>query len=441
MARPKLTVPVDLDWCNNVLVPIPIALIPHVGGLLEILEYAASWVAGQSEAGYQIAIELQRRLIMSECENTIAAAIDNLRECVCQWVAQSAMSLPAGPGTPDGWTDYDDDPSTVQYLSGDPPSGFETWDAWLSYKCKASQYVADLGYRWTNQLHNVYVAFGTMTWGLFVGILTLLGVTAPVGVALAACGALAVGGLGVYLQAQRDWLLEHRREIVCAIFYDTTAEQARQALRDVFDDHWTLDLGDRGVVELIYCYQTLNKVFDGGFTVDQLSEYDDDYCDTCTYPEGSLCDDPITVSRYTGTFTVWGDYAVFGLGPGWPDCPLGTQTLTSADIPNTEYTGLYDIHGAMSCRSGFGPGNTVGYLTLQGFDTTVPGWITLLGLTFTTTESPMVETTIENDAADVDFDNITTMRITANNQAASCKEDPGPGYVLEGFCFTLTPAV
>jgi hypothetical protein len=83
----------------------------------------------------------------------------------------------------------------------------------------------------------------------------------------------------------------------------------------------------------------------------------------------------------------------------------------------------------------------VGYLTLQGFDTTVPGWITLLGLTFTTTESPMVETVIQNDAVDVDFDNITTMRITANNQAASCKEDPGPGYVLEGFCFTITPAV
>lgn len=408
-----------------------------LGGLLEYLEWPASWVVDDQEDGFQLALELERRLIMSECENPIATALDGIRECLCL-LARGGIGLPPdGTGVPDGWSMYDENPSAVEYNVGDPPSGFATWDDWLAYHCKAAQYLADVSYRLVSQTHNLLVTFGTVTWGAMVGILVALGISAPIGILMAAVAALAVGGITIYLDAQKDWLLEHRKEIVCAVFSANTAQQARANLKALFDAQWTLAQGDRYLVELCYWYTTMNKAYDGGFTEAQLNEYDDEYCSSCEAPPGLLCDVPLSVEQYSGTFTPWGDFAAFGVGPGWPDCPLGTQTLAGADIPNEYSDNTYDVTGTVYGRSGFDVGSTVGYVTLRGYKPLTEEWETVCAVTFTTTEGPMVATIVENTAAGIDMTVYSLLRVEANNQPASCKEDPGPGFVLEGFCFTF----
>lgn len=440
MPRPKLTIPVDLDWCDNVLFRVPIKLIPMVGGLLEYLEWPASWVEPDREGGFQIALELERRLIMSECENPIATALQAIASCLCL-MARGGLGLPEGEiATPTKWPDYDETPSTVVYNVGDPPVGVPTWAAWLLQLCQGAQWLVDSAFRLVSQVHTMLITMGTVTWGAMVGILVALGISAPVGILAAAVSALAVGALTVYLDAQKNWLQEHRNELICAIYTATTAQEARDNINAVFNEHWTALEGDRYIVELCFYFVNINMLFNAAVPPEYRNEYEGTYCEDCQSVPGLLCDPVLSTSQYSGTFTPYGDFAAMGVGPGWPDCPLGTQTIQGADLPNEFNDGTYDVSGVMYCRSGFGPGATVGYLTLLGYNTGTSTWETICPLTFTTDGPAMSDQEMTNIVTDIDMTVYSSLRVTGNNQPASCREDPGPGYVLEGFCFVFTPS-
>lgn len=442
MPRPKLTIPEDLDMCANVLFRVPIKLIPAVGGLLELLEWKASWIPEDQEQGEQIALELERRLIMSECENPIADQIAELVACLCALASGIAAGTPTTyPPANTSFPDYDAVPSVVYEDVGDPPH-YATWDEWREYKCMAAQWIADRALKTVELAQSLILTWGNLAFATFSVGLIALGVTLPMGVLLAIIQAIAAGTALIVYDLQKAWLSTHWGDIVCAIYSAPNVIQARANLQQLIAVEWSPALGSSILVEIILYNTMLNLAFDVDLKDSDLLPYDPDLCDTCTPPViGVLCDNPVTPARYSGTFLTWGSTMVMGYGPGWPDCPLGTQTFVGPEFENT-LTGMYLIHGELWARSGFGPAATVGYCSLEGYHTGTLTWNVIGPLTFTTTEAAMVLTHIEyTDPAGVDLTNYSMFRVGGNNQPASCKDDPGPGYQLEGFCFTLEEIV
>lgn len=238
MPRPRLELP-DIDWCDNVLFRVPIALVPIVGGLLEYLEWPASWVLDSQQSGYQAAVRLQERLIVGECEETIYEGLQDIAEalqCICGRLA----GLPQG----EVGNQYsriidaaESDGGIVLYHYGaySPVVDEErcavanlTWA--MAYQC-LTQYLMPIQDAALDAL--LPAALGALGFAL----------AGPPGILLAALSAVVGAYVDVWAEGQQqavaNSLFSHRDELVCAVYtglgigYDAAHQNVLAILADI----------------------------------------------------------------------------------------------------------------------------------------------------------------------------------------------------------------
>lgn len=159
-----------------------------------------------------------------------------------------------------------------------PPDGFDTWEEYQVYKCKAANAIADsligtignmasipgvVSGMAAGLLYLVVSAafFGTGASSVAVGLLALgLGSAAGIAIAITALVAIAVAGIGglAYFSTLSSVLQGQKSDIVCELYSASSVEEARSALLSRVDDAIA---GIEGITEFIS--DKLNEVVAG----------------------------------------------------------------------------------------------------------------------------------------------------------------------------------
>jgi len=415
---------------------VPQALIPIVGGLFEYLEWSASWVESDLDDGRQIALLLQERLIMSECEGTLASELALLRECICRWVGLVEGGTSGYiPSAPPGWPEYDDTPVTIEEDVGPPPEGFDTWDEWRAYRCQAAQWWFTKTAQWIEQLHNVENTGQFITVGIATTILIALGITLPFAILVGVLGSIAIGITAAQLLAQRQWLDDNRDELICAIVTAGTVVQARNNLSAYIAAEWSALMGGSMLVELMLNYTWLNRVFESTMNSEDLSDYDPDACEDCGEVPGFICQSPVVPAGWYGDFLP-GDGVISVGGGTWPDC---TYPNAYSAILDQTLTGQHDIAMDATWYSGYGYGATCGNINLYGYRPDTQVWTLLCQYTAVTTDDAMTYYQLHhNPFGTVDLTPFTRYQIAITYQPGACRSAPALALNVTDVCFTLT---
>jgi len=443
MPQPKRKIPETLDWCDCVLFPVPIALIPIVGGCLSPLEWSASWEQGSADDGYQIAVELQRRLIMSECENSIAEAIDALVSCVCRLAdtVQTSSGIPT-IAPPAGWPEYEESATVNVVGVGDPPGEFSTWEQWEYFRCQAVQFSLDSANSLCVVVQDAVAGGSVIGWTLLFAALLALGVIAPLVAVLAVVALLVTRAMAIDWQAQRDWLTDNAQNLLCAILTAESALEARMNVDAVFNSSWDDEtLGPPDLVRLVYGQTMLNRIFDGTLELPPSTVYNPENCENCDPdPEGTVCFMPVDPDAFYGDFytgsNVNGVFMGFG-GGAFPDCTYPSAHSRQDYIAT--FPGDYQIHASWSWFSGYGTDATCGTLSCEGYNAVTDEWQLLHSLTAVTRN---VAGTVYGDSvlsSVIDLTDFSRFRVSIAYQPGACRSEPDLALNVHHFCFEFIP--
>lgn len=440
MPRPKLSVPAAYDPCDNVWMRMPRALIPMVGGLFALLEWRASWQPEDYDDGYQIAMLLQGRLAMSECESSILEALDAIRVCVCQTasVVDGLAGSPAIPA-PDGWPNYDDGSIDLVVVDqGDPPAGFDTWDEWKAHRCQAIQWLVTSCIELVTWVQEALLLGQSVGWAALMATLLSLGLIVPVVAVVAVVALLVTRAMAFDWAAQQAWLEAHYLDLVCAVVNAADSLEAKANIDDVFSTWDTEDLGPADLARLAFSNWAINRLFDGSLELPESIVYNPENCQ-CLTSEDLICQQPINPDVWTGDVykgsNQFGDFLGFG-GGSWPDC-----TYPSAETVEWEDSidGTYRVLASVTWFSGYNYGATAGYVTLLGYDPSDQQYHTIHAVTCVTLN---VAGTIFNNTPlsdPIDLSPYTRFKLTANNQPGACRDDPYLAFNVLSACFTIDP--
>jgi hypothetical protein len=212
-----------------------------------------------------------------------------------------------------------------------PPEGFDDWEQFLDYKCRASNKIADDLVATTGNLGSLYGVVGaiqavllasflntSLLGGVIAGVMALgFSEFAAAGAIIAALVALilaSVGGL-VWFSTLAASMDDNKSDLICALYLASTVEAARAAWSqfvadriDAVDGDWASD----PVAGLIS--ETLSTVLNALNTVtvtnllfepnEEISVYEASYdCSGCIVPE--LC--PFVIDYGSGTILYGGE--------------------------------------------------------------------------------------------------------------------------------------
>lgn len=173
-----------------------------------------------------------------------------------------------GGGLPDGGTNTPQGPAPTPDPESDPPTGFDTWQEFYDYKCKAANWIVD-GILWwtdhissfsgTNSLVGVVAIVNMMLQAAivadtaaFIGVSIVAGLSGTWIALGAALVAFAIGGavawavFGDVSQAITD----NRSELVCAL-YNSEPGQSRTDFMSAFNDAIDGFTGQAAISEII----------------------------------------------------------------------------------------------------------------------------------------------------------------------------------------------
>jgi len=127
--------------------------------------------------------------------------------------------------------------------SGDPPDGFETWEEYRIYKCKAAHFITNAiisGFRGYARVDLVNAMIGGLSIWLGVALgplaeLTSWPILTSMMTMLAQMEALTSGGNILYLQLA-DYVNERKQEIICALYLSSSAADAVMVFTSIIDD-------------------------------------------------------------------------------------------------------------------------------------------------------------------------------------------------------------
>lgn len=247
-------------------------------------------VTDAQETGVQIWVRnlpLQESLMSCSDATNLSDAIRYLAD---KLYAKQCCGVIGGPTgivglTPGGNISYGDNPGLGQgEPEGDPPEGFETWEEYFAYKCKAAHHLADgiilsLRNLSTISLANLAV-LGTLI-GLSLGPFIVF---PPSAIPVAIAALVALGALTGVLYSVGGYLQEHREEFICALYNSETALAAQDALIEIIDEALAALVVTsaahpfvRTIALLLASTDTLNQLFDGSLVAD----YADADCSGC----------------------------------------------------------------------------------------------------------------------------------------------------------------
>jgi len=224
---------------------------------------------------------------MSGCPEivTLLEGILAATECACEKLTGLPLTgWPAG-GTVEGQPDYDDYQSPVIEDQGEPPGGWETWDAWRVQKCISAQKLID---DIIDRLGDMNTALGAGIVLNFAAVMAMMIVGAfvpPIVIVLAIAAVLAQLGLSALTTEGTLWLSDAKQDIVCAIFNAESTLDARTAVMDYIDEEWDVE-GSPAVIKYMLNWWALSHVFDGNMPgyEDWSGDYSAAYCTACTAP-------------------------------------------------------------------------------------------------------------------------------------------------------------
>ena len=184
-----------------------------------------------------------------------------------------------------------------------PPDGFETWEAYLGYKCRAAQQVFAfvLGFCRECQSLKLLVVTATIVGPLLAGWMGVWGAIAitPAGWIAAISSLVAIGLLESLafkgFELLGDYLLANKESIICALYLSGDAVEARAALAGYIEDgiqaiEWStigleaLGPAVAGMMGQVMAVATENGVVNILFELQADIAYPDAVCD-CAEPE------------------------------------------------------------------------------------------------------------------------------------------------------------
>lgn len=240
-----------------------------------------------------------------------------------------------------------------------PPTGFDTWDEYFTYKCKAANKIAD---DWIGTIDNLQTLGGvlgaisaialaaflntSLLGGLLVGVMALgfsAGTAAAIVIGLLV--ALVAGGVGLFayfadLSADME---TDKADLVCDLFFSKSPQAAKNIVLQYTSDKalgLTYDPGDddalfqataNGMADALFNEAVLNTLFE--YDSDNDAYVGDVDCDTCINQSDWVL---IPSGTYQGWTTASGTY-----GTGGIDQEGGQFTLNSSQITSGPFTGQH----------------------------------------------------------------------------------------------------
>lgn len=135
------------------------------------------------------------------------------------------------------------DPMTQPAAGGDPPAGFETWEAYRLQKCRGAHYVFDSMVRSFNMLNTLSGTLGTLATvtPMIMYYIAATSVVAPVvdviAIALAVIPFLVLCIGAAYSTASAVAYLETNKDsIICALYLSGSAQAAIEVAADAIED-------------------------------------------------------------------------------------------------------------------------------------------------------------------------------------------------------------
>jgi len=272
MPRQTLTFPEFLSG-NCVLLPVPIEIIPHLGGLLQRWEWKSQWVTEEDWAqGEQLAIDLQEALVDMDCTNQIVEALNRIEQALMSLNVCCAFSQ-----NPDLYWDSDSDSSIVRG-DGEPPAGFASWSEYDDYLCQAAQAYYDEVHARGDDIFDIIME------GAFVGIEALAVYLAPLSLPVTVL--LLIMGVIVDLggeEMQEQWnatMNDARQDVVCAIFNSLSVPEAKVRMEAAFATHTSLF--EPFFFMWFFSTRRINELFNGETT--GYESYSPAFCTACPEP-------------------------------------------------------------------------------------------------------------------------------------------------------------
>ena len=312
----------------------------------------------------------------------IATALNNIAAqlaCICQGMGTASVQTQPQDDGYSGQQQYDDYISDVEEDVGGVPGGFPSWAAWKIAKCKGAQRLIDDIISATTDIGMRLTSGILITFTLLNGLLLLTVITAPISMVLQlAITMVAIAANYVYEEVT-GWLITHKQSLVCEIYLSETTSEAHQRITAYINDHWSVASSNEPTKQM-FNWQTLSSIFDGTMRdyTDWEGDYSETYCTTCVALEEDV--------EFTWT---------------WPPCP-GAHFQDGGVCENSRLCFNGDVADAhqqhivtagtwnqvtLECRfrSKFGAAWTVGWLSVERWDTGLDDWVQEAALPCNTT--------------------------------------------------------
>jgi hypothetical protein len=271
-----------------------------------------------------------------------------IRQSVDTISATNGCCSPTGENAPPVAPDLGDPGSE------DPPEDWETWTEYWTYKCRAANRIADDWIATLNGLATLSgvagaigaIALGlllntSLLGGLVVGLIAIgFSAAAAAAIAITALIAIILGGVGLlaYFAQIGSEMEANKEDLVCALFYATSPENANQIVVDFTADiaaDLDYDPGDDDALFQAQATVLVDAIFNPALTnlLFELDEDTDGYegtvdCDDCSL--GLLIETSGTVDTGRAIY----DAAVSG---GMVDY----TTHWTHEGPNNQWNGMY----------------------------------------------------------------------------------------------------
>lgn len=254
-------------------------------------------------------------------------------------------------------------PAEPDQQYGTPPAGFDTWAEYLTYKCQAAYAVFDAVHNLFGALAILPIAQATVTViGTVLGgyiAATAFGAVAfpPAGILAIAAAAVVIGALDglAYAQARtiQDYLIDHKAEIICALYTSGSAADAINAIGDFLEDaiqavEWSTLFGPTVGPELAAAFGTIasqavtNNLVNPLFRLTVDLAYPGADCDACGSQPGATIEWHFTTQSPEG----WEGHSHFA-GSDYAETEYLDQAVTP-DPNDPEEPNVWDLISGLS---------------------------------------------------------------------------------------------
>lgn len=333
MPRLKAQFPSLLGNC--VLLPVDVAFIPLLGGLLERMTWRSYWVDESAfEQGREYALCLMEGLGMGDCTFSIIEAIQECCAGQTAAILELSEALQLMQLQMMGFPTEDEAPLDVERGVGDPPDESETWGDFNEAYCnRAGRYLDEIQTRLDECLESLE-ATGVLSAATLGAILLAGGITIPAAILVGLSAALVLFLLKAELDTISDAYAAAKADLLCAVYLATTPD-------GLYDTLQAYEFGEGAEVDFIlhsyFSQADINSLWEG----DEWTVGEEFNCAACgieceegavifgTLTAGGFDQGYVTVSSEFNVTNCYSHYRVFAdICSNWSERTFHISALT-----------------------------------------------------------------------------------------------------------------